>query len=66
LLDKWTASFHAKGNPNLGTYIQRYLNEYAFRFNRRSREMKLVFADVVSRVAESKNLYYSILTEKVA
>ena len=47
-------------------HMQRYLNEYAFRFNRRSRGMQQVFSDLVSRVAVSKNLYYNSLTEKTA
>ena len=43
-------------------HLQRYVDEYTFRFNRRAGEMQSVFADVVLRVADSKKLPYKVLT----
>jgi transposase-like protein len=47
-------------------HLQRYVNEFTFRLNRKSRGMQEVFSDVVSGIAESKNLYYNVLTQKSA
>jgi transposase-like protein len=43
-------------------HMQRYVDEYTFRFNRRAREMQSVFADVVMRVSDSAKLPYKQLT----
>ena len=47
-------------------HLQRYLNEYAFRFNRKTLTMKEMFADVVARVAGSAQLPYKTLIQKLA
>jgi transposase-like protein len=43
-------------------HLQRYVDEYTFRFNRRARAMQSVFADVVMRVSDSEKLPYKQLT----
>jgi hypothetical protein len=42
------------------------VNEFTFRFNRRTVGMQQVFTDMVNGVAESKNLYYNTLIQKEA
>ena len=46
-------------------HLQRYVDEFTFRFNRRAREMETVFSDVVLRVAGSERLTYKQLTGKI-
>jgi hypothetical protein len=43
-------------------HLQRYVDEYTFRFNRRARAMQSVFSDVVMRVSDSEKLPYKKLT----
>jgi ISXO2 transposase-like protein len=45
-------------------HMQRYVNEFTFRFNRRAHEMQSVFSDVVARVANSQQLPYKTLIGK--
>jgi transposase-like protein len=45
-------------------HMQRYVNEFTFRFNRRASEMQSVFSDVVARVANSAQLPYKTLIQK--
>lgn len=45
-------------------HMQRYVNEFTFRFNRRANEMQSVFSDVVARVANSAQLPYKTLIQK--
>jgi hypothetical protein len=45
-------------------HLQRYVNEFTYRFNRRASEMQTVFADVVERVANSTQLPYKTLIQK--
>lgn len=45
-------------------HLQRYVDEFTFRFNRRAGEMQTVFGDVVERVAGSERLTYKQLTGK--
>jgi ISXO2-like transposase domain len=45
-------------------HMQRYVNEFTFRFNRRASEMQSVFSDVVARVANSQQLPYKTLIQK--
>ena len=43
-------------------HLQRYVDEFVFRFNNRSNELSDVFANVVERVSKSKKLSYKKLT----
>ena len=45
-------------------HMQRYVNEFAFRLNRRGEEMQSVFEDVIAQVVKSSKLPYKILTQK--
>jgi len=45
-------------------HLQRYVNEFTYRFNRRASEMQTVFADVVERVANGTQLPYKTLIQK--
>ena len=45
-------------------HLQRYVNEFAFRFNRKAHSMQFVFSDVVARVANSAKLPYKTLIQK--
>ncbi|MEI9961320.1 MAG: IS1595 family transposase [Limisphaerales bacterium] len=47
-------------------HLQRYVNEFTFRLNRRDRGMQQVFSDLVARVAGSEQLSYKTLTQKAA
>jgi len=47
-------------------HLQRYVDEFTFRFNRRAGEMQGVFEDVVLKVAGSERLTYKQLIEKPA
>lgn len=43
-------------------HLQRYVNEYAFRHNRRTAGLQGVFSDTVQRMSESARLPYKVLT----
>jgi transposase-like protein len=43
-------------------HLQRYVNEFTFRFNRRASEMQNVFSQVVENISESSKLPYKELT----
>ena len=45
-------------------HLQRYVNEFAFRFNRKTNKMQSVFSDVVANVAKSSQLPYKTLTQQ--
>jgi transposase-like protein len=45
-------------------HLQRYVNEFSFRVNRRKLSMQNVFSDVVAQVANSVQLPYKTLTQK--
>jgi transposase-like protein len=45
-------------------HLQRYVNEFTFRFNRRASEMQTVFSDVLNSVTDSPTLHYKTLIEK--
>lgn len=47
-------------------HLQRYVDEFTFRFNRRANKMHRVFADAVSGISRSKRLPYKILIQKPA
>ena len=44
-------------------HLQRYVNEFAFRLNRRTQSMQSVFSDVVSNIAKSSQLPYKTLIQ---
>jgi transposase-like protein len=39
-------------------HLQRYVNEYAFRWNRKEETMQAVFSELISKMSEGKNLPY--------
>ena len=43
-------------------HLQKYVDECAYRLNRRGQPMNLVFADVVERATDGKQLPYKKLT----
>ena len=45
-------------------HLQRYVNEFAFRFNRKSNGMQSVFSNVLTNIAKSSQLPYNTLIEK--
>ncbi len=47
-------------------HMQRYVNEFAFRFNRKVQGMQVVFADVVTGIANNRQLPYKTLTQDIA
>jgi hypothetical protein len=44
--------------------MQRYVNEFAYRFNRRENEMQNVFSDTIARISQNAPLPYKTLTQK--
>ncbi|HEY3760243.1 MAG TPA: IS1595 family transposase [Verrucomicrobiae bacterium] len=46
-------------------HMQRYVNEFAFRFNRRTEEMQEVFSNVVDNIVQTPNLPYKTLTQSI-
>lgn len=47
-------------------HMQRYVDEFTFRFNHRANAMKVVFRDMMERIAGSNHLSYKTLTMKLA
>lgn len=47
-------------------HLQRYADEFVFRFNRRSHGMQSIFSETVARVAKTSQLPYKTLTMKLA
>jgi transposase-like protein len=45
-------------------HMQRYVNEFTYRFNRRTSGMQNVFSDTVARISENAPLSYKTLTQK--
>lgn len=45
-------------------HMQKYVDEFTFRFNRRAGDMQNVFSDVMNRVTDSPTLHYKTLIEK--
>lgn len=46
-------------------HLQKYVDEFTFRFNHRETELGLTFADVVDRVSTNTQLPYKVLTGKI-
>jgi transposase-like protein len=42
-------------------HLQRYVNEYTFRWNRKGQDMQAVFSEILSRVMDTKQLPYKKL-----
>jgi transposase-like protein len=47
-------------------HMQRYVNEFTFRFNRRASDMQNVLSDMLDRVTDSPQLPYKTLIQKTA
>ena len=45
-------------------HMQRYVNEFAFRFNRRASKMQGIFTEVVNNISETAQLPYKELTQQ--
>jgi transposase-like protein len=58
--------FHGVYHQMSRKHLQRYVDEYAYRWNIRPAGLAGVFADLVERVAESSQLPYNRLTGKTA
>jgi transposase-like protein len=58
--------FHGVYHQMSRKHLQRYVDECTYRWNVRPADLKGVFADVVERVAGSRQLSYNALTEKAA
>ena len=43
-------------------HLQRYINEFTYRLNRRTESMQTIFSDVMQKISESSNLPYKELT----
>ena len=43
-------------------HLQRYLNEFTFRLNRRTESMQTIFSELVTKISESSKLPYKELT----
>jgi transposase-like protein len=43
-------------------HLQRYVNEFTFRLNRRTESMQTIFSDVMQKISESSKLSYKELT----
>ena len=56
--------YHGVNHHMSRKHMQRCVNEFTFRFNRRAHEMQSVFSDVVERVANSAQLPYKTLIQK--
>ncbi len=54
--------YHGIYHQMSNKHLQRYVNEFAFRLNRKAESMQSIFSDVVQNIAESSNLPYKELT----
>jgi transposase-like protein len=53
--------YHGVYHQMSAKHLQRYVDEFTFRFNRRANKMQSVFADVVTGIAETSKLPYKAL-----
>ena len=44
-------------------HLQKYVDEFTYRFNTRNEKFKTIFPDVINNVANSSNLPYKVLTQ---
>lgn len=58
--------FHGVYHQMSKKHLQRYVNEFAFRFNRRADEMQNIFSEVVNNIAQTAQLPYKTLTQEIA
>lgn len=56
--------FHGVYHQMSRKHLQRYVDEFAFRWNKRPADMQRVFSDVVQRVSETSVLHYKTLIGK--
>jgi len=56
--------YHGVYHHKSRKHLQRYVNEFTFRLNRRTEEMQSVFSDVVANIAKSAQLPYKTLIQK--
>ena len=54
--------FHGVYHQMSNKHLQRYVNEFAFRLNRRAESMQTIFSTVVQNIAETSKLPYKELT----
>lgn len=54
--------YHGTYHTMSKKHLQKYVDEFVFRFNNRASELVDVFADIVGRVSESEKLAYKTLT----
>ncbi|MDO8462725.1 MAG: IS1595 family transposase [bacterium] len=57
--------YHGTYHTMSGKHLQRYVDEFAFRWNERNTPMDSIFANTVESVAETKTLHYKKLTATV-
>lgn len=54
--------YHGTYHTMSKKHLQRYVDEFVYRFNNRAATMQDIFADVVARVSENDTLPYKTLT----
>jgi transposase-like protein len=54
--------YHGVYHQMSGKHLQRYVNEFAFRLNRRTESMQTIFSELVTKISESSKLPYKELT----
>jgi transposase-like protein len=54
--------YHGIYHQMSNKHLQRYVNEFAFRLNRKAESMQAIFSELVQRISETSNLPYKELT----